>query len=51
MQAEHYKACMEKLLQTSKQNRINALFEEIKIAPPEKQIELKEELRKLLSNK
>ena len=51
MQAEHYKACMEKLLQTSKQNRINALFEEIKTATPEKQIELKEELRKLLSNK
>ncbi len=51
LQAEHYKACMEKLLQNAKQNRINAIFEELKTASPEKQIELKEELRKLIYNK
>ena len=50
-QADHYQACMEKLLQSSKQNRINALLEEIKTATPEKQEELKLELRKLLLNK
>ena len=50
-QAEHYQACMEKLLQNSKQSRINALLEEIKTASPEKQEELKIELRKLLLNK
>lgn len=50
-QADHYNACMEKLLQGAKQNRINTLFEEIKTAPPEKQEELKSELRKLLYNK
>ncbi len=50
-QADHYQACMDKLLQSSKQNRINALLEEIKTATPEKQEELKLELRKLLLNK
>lgn len=51
LQAEHYKACMGKLLQGAKQNRINAIFEELKTASLERQTVLKDELRKLLSNK
>ena len=51
LQAEHYKACMEKLLQGAKQNKINSLFLELKMAPEEKQKEIKEEIRILLLNK
>lgn len=50
-QSEYYSACMVKLLKDSKQSRINRLLEEIKIAPVEKQAELKQELLKLLSTK
>lgn len=51
LQAEHYKACMDKLLKGAKSNRIDELLEEIKTASPEDQIVLKEELRKLLLKK
>ncbi len=50
-QAEYYSACMVKLLKDSKQSKIDRLLGEIKIAPIEKQAELKKELLKLLSMK
>ena len=50
-QSEYYAACMIKLLKDSKQSRIDRLLEEIKVAPAEKQAELKQELLKLLTKK